>query len=492
MILRSNFFNFIISLDRHRAFSSSGDLALMVSVLSEGIDTYRLAIGPLTWRGGLREIGGQPCAAPNQASAPLSAKVTWRPNSAISDFRHALVLSNGILDLATPRKFSEMLLNLPTEIQEAIVVECAIVRPSMIAALAKTCHALRLLIGIPPDHHLWRSIFLSIFDDPRPALSIQSGEPLGHSAASFDWQREAQRRFRAAIRMDRAAMAEMGEFKNIVDQDAIDALMNTALLSSPVDSNFASEPASLNEAWLENCLQAAIIPKAKTQHLAKLHILASFAHVRTSVSLPAASTITGACRLRSRAYTYDMRNYTQGNHWGPWKPDSKGDVNWEHLWHLINVIRHNAYQRSSADLPCTGLKSLLARSVPKTLDDPVTEWNDWAGVQGVWVRAISFMDYRDLHEYNDVSVCLDLLPVMTETTHSTLTKMRMDHSPLGYSSISSSMKHSDLSKATLASSKSSQKAHQITRIDRRSISSEMHLYPAIHKILWSTVSLRVP
>lgn len=294
-----------------------------------------------------------------------------------------------------------MLLNLPTEIQEAIVVECALVRPSIIAALAKTCHALRLLIGIPPDHHLWRSIFLSLFDDPRPALSIQSGEPLDHYAASFDWQREAQRRFRAAMRMDRAAMAEMGEFKNVVDEDVIDTLMETALLSLPVESTkFVSEPASLNEAWLENCLQAAILPKAKTQHLAKLHILASFAHVRTSVSLPPASPITGACRLRSRAYTYDMRNYAQKNHWGPWKPGSNGDVNWEHLWHLINVVRHNAYQRANSALPCVGLEMLRAHSVPKSLDDPVTEWNDWAGVQGVWLRAISFMDYRDLHEYN--------------------------------------------------------------------------------------------
>jgi hypothetical protein len=301
-----------------------------------------------------------------------------------------------------------MFLNLPTEIQEAVVVECTLVRPAAIAALAKTCRALRMLIGIPPDHHLWRSIFLSVFDDPRPALSIQYGEPQGYYAASFDWQREAQRRFRAAMRMDRAAMAEIDELTNVVDQDAIDALMDTALLSLPVQFKFASQQASLNEVWLENCLQAAILPKAKTQHLSKLHILASFAHIRTSVSLPASSTISDACRLRSRAYTYDMRNYTQNNHWGPWKPNSKGDINWEHLWHLINVIRHNAFQRAHAGLPCVGLENLRAHGIPKSLDDPVIEWNDWAGVQGLWLRAISFMDYRDLQDYN-VSFCLDLL-----------------------------------------------------------------------------------
>lgn len=315
-----------------------------------------------------------------------------------------------------------MLLTLPQEVQEAIIRECALVRPSSIAALAKTCQSLRLLIGIPLDHHLWRSIFLSVFDDPRPALCIQSGRTQDQCGVSFNWQREAEKRFRAAIRMDRAAMAEMAEFREIVDEDAVDALLNTALLALPVDlKSSTSEPSSVNEQWLEDCLRAAILPKVKTPHIAKLHLLASFAHVRTSVSLPAASSITSSCRLRSRAYTYDMRHYTSANEWGPWLPDSDGDVNWEHLWHLVNVVRHNAYQRGNSDLPLSGVDSLRAYSVPKCLDDPLPEMNDWAGVQGVWYRAVSFMDYRDLHEYNVrlfLALCISCRPLtVIPSTH---------------------------------------------------------------------------
>lgn len=295
-----------------------------------------------------------------------------------------------------------MLPKLPSEIQEAIVVECATIRPSAIASLAQTCASLRQLIANPPDNHLWRSIFLAVFDDPRPALSVLHGKVLDSNSAAFDWQSEAQRRFRASIRMDRAAMAEMAEFSHIVDEAAIDALVDTVYLALPAGSGSPS----LNESWIENCMRAAMFPKVNTQHIAKLHILASFMRVRTSASLPAMASLTASCRLRSRAYTYDMRNYKPETWWGPWMPNGRGEVNWEHLWHLINVVRHNAVQRGNSDIPLLGFDGLRAYSVPKPLEDPEIKMNDWAGVQGVWMRAVSFMDYRDLHEYN---VCIRLI-----------------------------------------------------------------------------------
>jgi hypothetical protein len=79
----------------------------------------------------------------------------------------------------------------------------------------------------------------------------------------------------------------------------------------------------------------------------------------------------------------------------------------------MNVIRHNAHERHNRDIPCHDANFLRAYSIP--LPDPVPDlgsksrkveeveekqWDDWAGVQGVWLRAISFMDYRDLQEYN--------------------------------------------------------------------------------------------
>ncbi|CAG8749548.1 6070_t:CDS:2, partial [Acaulospora colombiana] len=105
-------------------------------------------------------------------------------------------------------------------------------------------------------------------------------------------------------------------------------------------------------------------------------------------------------RLPSRAFVYDMRKYVEETKWGPWLSGEDGSINWMHLWHLIDVLRHNAHERASDDIPNTSIEYLRAHSAPKSEDEPENQWNDWAGVQGIWLRAVSFMDYRDLHAYN--------------------------------------------------------------------------------------------
>ncbi|KAG8820198.1 hypothetical protein FRC17_010230 [Serendipita sp. 399] len=400
----------------------------------------------------------------------------------------------------------------PAEIQESIVLEVALLSPRTISSLSQTCRSLNKLISKPEDHHLWRRIFLALFDDPRPALKLnptppisrnkgkslpytQSGSPKGKDAAQtatnqpatrmaestkvavveFNWMLETQRRFRARIRMDRAAVAPMEDFDEIVDEDVVDTLMELATLALPASNSYESsgdpdpfdsdqarnspnstkhdddddddddeegegegeeiveeqerETTRGNKAYLEACLQAAILPEPTTQKVAKLHILCSFLNVHTSVSLPISSSFRSAfrsrtsnSRLQSRAYTYNLSNYREDNHWGPWLPSSSapmeenghGDedefaVNHVHLWHLINVLRYNAYEGNDFDLPTIGIDGWRAFSALKTRPvkggeegggEEVREWNDWAGIQGVWCRAISFMDYRDLHSYN--------------------------------------------------------------------------------------------
>src|ERR1700743_951898 len=109
-----------------------------------------------------------------------------------------------------------MFSTLPQEIQEGIVVECALIRPSLVATLAQVCRSLRDLVSQPTDSHLWRTIFLALFDDPRKVMEIDSGG--GDGESYVDWPYEAQRRFRAQIRMDRAALREMSDFDKVVDE----------------------------------------------------------------------------------------------------------------------------------------------------------------------------------------------------------------------------------------------------------------------------------
>ena len=67
--------------------------------------------------------------------------------------------------------------SLPTEVIENIIL-CTAEEgfPHAIGALSQTCRAFHTLIYKAGDHHLWRAIFLSTFDDPRKLRYYDSGE----------------------------------------------------------------------------------------------------------------------------------------------------------------------------------------------------------------------------------------------------------------------------------------------------------------------------
>ncbi|KAI0759544.1 hypothetical protein BD413DRAFT_596809 [Trametes elegans] len=77
---------------------------------------------------------------------------------------------------------------LPPELIEEILVQAVSDGNSeAVAALARTCKCLRDLIYEPVDRHLWRSLFLASFDDPR-ALRFQQDH------TDCNWQKEFQDR----------------------------------------------------------------------------------------------------------------------------------------------------------------------------------------------------------------------------------------------------------------------------------------------------------
>lgn len=58
--------------------------------------------------------------------------------------------------------------NIPDELVEEILIACvANDNATSIAAVAATCRRLYSIIYDAMDHHLWRSLFLTLFDDPR-------------------------------------------------------------------------------------------------------------------------------------------------------------------------------------------------------------------------------------------------------------------------------------------------------------------------------------
>ncbi|KAJ8581250.1 hypothetical protein M405DRAFT_938371, partial [Rhizopogon salebrosus TDB-379] len=92
--------------------------------------------------------------------------------------------------------------DLPAELIEAVLIlSAASDNPGSVAALSQTSKFFHDLIYMCPDQHLWREIFLTTFDDPRPALNHLSTISGGHpsfDAHKFDWTREYVHRISAA------------------------------------------------------------------------------------------------------------------------------------------------------------------------------------------------------------------------------------------------------------------------------------------------------
>ncbi|TFK46293.1 hypothetical protein OE88DRAFT_1739579 [Heliocybe sulcata] len=114
------------------------------------------------------------------------------------------------------------LLTLPTELIESILISLApscvslsaslplssedlTLRPAHTLLLAHTLHALTLtckklhhVLSAPPDGHLWREIYLGVWDDPRRALSIRPGRANTSPAdIPYNWEDDFKSRILA-------------------------------------------------------------------------------------------------------------------------------------------------------------------------------------------------------------------------------------------------------------------------------------------------------
>ncbi|KAG1760262.1 hypothetical protein EDD22DRAFT_902271 [Suillus occidentalis] len=89
--------------------------------------------------------------------------------------------------------------DLPAELIEAVLVMAAASgNPNSIAALSQTNKLFYRLIYCCPDQHLWREIFLTTFDDPRPALNHMNTMSGGHPNLELNWTQEYIDRISAA------------------------------------------------------------------------------------------------------------------------------------------------------------------------------------------------------------------------------------------------------------------------------------------------------
>ena len=98
----------------------------------------------------------------------------------------------------------------------------------------------------------------------------------------------------------------------------------------------------------------------------------------------------------ARYFVYNLSKYSAKSNWGPFCLFSlKVDMptftpNWEHVRHCVNIL---LLHERDVEFPPYGLRNAIGYSAP---DSHSRASDDWAGVEGVWIRDIYFLDYSTL------------------------------------------------------------------------------------------------
>ncbi|KAH9938773.1 uncharacterized protein BXZ73DRAFT_44464 [Epithele typhae] len=126
------------------------------------------------------------------------------------------------------------ILALPTELVEEILISTAEEGfPLAISAFAQTCKATRSTVYQTDDNHLWRSVFLTTFDDPRGSGGgpgwTACMESAGADADEFEWGTHFRRRIWAANHFRRHVGALPS---NPQHADDVDVLQNVRVFDS--------------------------------------------------------------------------------------------------------------------------------------------------------------------------------------------------------------------------------------------------------------------
>lgn len=268
-----------------------------------------------------------------------------------------------------------LIFTIPLELTHRILTFC---RPRDVAVFSRTC---RIAYQLAQDEYLWQRLWHAYpFDDPQLILSqrraVKLPTDLTVHAEVGRWRVELTRRmkaeFIATMKLKDLPRVSVGD-----KRDALDILVSAVSMTLPA---LDDTPFSANMRWLDTVLhKSELVMSTTTAFDCSPEILNRLAHLRSCMD-PAWADRTmqqeSTRRNESRAFVYDLRNYSSGNDFGPFDPS--GDVNWIHVEHLINVILANIRDLPSYPVaPPLELESLRAYTAPGQ-----HSLQDWAGVQG--------------------------------------------------------------------------------------------------------------
>jgi hypothetical protein len=290
----------------------------------------------------------------------------------------------GVIDrrngLKTALSATTMIGTLPTELVQHILVFC---RHKDVAAFSQTCRQSRSLVYETEDQFLWRELFLAVpFDDPTESPDQDLG-------AFSDWKSELQARMRAETLVT-LPYDEMRSRDHDSVSNAFDVLMRV-LNSTPPD-----EPKNLH--WLTSIAAKSFVfndydhfPRflSNTQ---PLHQLLALSWDLWGFGMSHGG-LKGQLLDDARHFAYNLSKYSAKTNWGAFRwTGSEGGTsiftaNWEHIKHCVAIL---LLYGDDFELPPCGLRHAVSYSAP---DSHLKASDDWAGVEGVWLRDVRFLDY---------------------------------------------------------------------------------------------------
>lgn len=265
------------------------------------------------------------------------------------------------------------ILAIPTELIQQILTFC---HPWDVVAFSRTCHAAYNLVFIPNDQYLWRELFLSNFDDPRKALHVTPN--FSNTLDSFDWKGQLTTRMKAELTASDHAEADL-TYQDVTTLETFISVIQDALPAALIHEDYLP---SRNIQWLERVLRKSRMldgigpTPIRDGALARLR-----SYLPLSFDDDQDEEVQEDLRVRrnrSRAFIYDLRNYHEGNEWGPLMRD--GSINWYHIECLIIVVLTNLLELPGLwgnVRPPHGLEATRAYTAP---ENPIPR--DWARVEG--------------------------------------------------------------------------------------------------------------
>jgi hypothetical protein len=309
-----------------------------------------------------------------------------------------------------------MISTVPPELTERILALC---HPKDVAAYTQTCRRAYTLVYQSSDQYLWQTLFLDYpFDDPRPPSATPPTPSTSTTAAAtpsqnVDWRTKLQRRVRAEsiARRDDDAGGDRREFVDVLLE-----CIREAAPKGPAREPSPSRP-SHNISWVTNLLTLEESPWIKKcLRLGPLEspspagpLAPDIEQLRSLLSLSLDRGVGAEApeelrllRRMSRAYSYVLRHYVKEEDYGPFTHGCEC-VNWTHVNAMITVMTMNLRdfgvhwpKEFKPQAIVQGLEACRPFSAPGLLKRAP---RDWAGVEGQWMRIVSFCDYRYVSTY---------------------------------------------------------------------------------------------